>query len=88
MANFDHYPRENACSSGATLERGRRVRMMSFGAISVVSSMVLSVVVRVIGRFSCKVYVKSGRIHLNPFGHLKFFCHTVSVLARWPLTKS
>jgi hypothetical protein len=34
--------------------------MMLFGAISVVSAMVLSVVVRVIRQFSCRVYVKSG----------------------------
>ncbi len=30
----------------------------------------------------------TSRSHLNRFGHLTFFCHCVSLLARWPLTKS
>jgi hypothetical protein len=28
------------------------------------------------------------RRHLNQIGHLTFFGHSVSALARWPLTKS
>jgi hypothetical protein len=35
---------------------------MLFGAICIASAVVLSVVVRVIGRFSSRVYVKSGTI--------------------------
>jgi hypothetical protein len=36
--------------------------MMLFRAISIASALVLSVVVRVIRRFSCRVYVKSVTI--------------------------
>ncbi len=36
--------------------------MMLFGVISIASAMVLSVVVKVIWRFSGRVYVKSGMI--------------------------
>ncbi len=55
-------PARGPCSSGVTPGRGGKAGTMLFGAISIVSAMVVSVVVRVIGQFSCRVYVKSGTI--------------------------
>jgi hypothetical protein len=53
-------PSPGACTTEATLGRGGREGMPLFDAISISSAMVFSVVVRVMGPFSCRVYVKSG----------------------------
>ena len=53
-------PERGACTSGATPGRGGRAGMVSFGAISVVSAMVVRVIWRVARLTCCRVYVKSG----------------------------
>ncbi len=53
-------PSPGTCTNGARLGRGGREGMPLFDAISISSAMVFSVVVRVMGRFSCRVYLKSG----------------------------
>ena len=53
-------PARGMCTSGATPRRGGRAGMVSFGAISVVSAMVVRVIWRVARLTCCRVYVKSG----------------------------
>ncbi len=49
------------CMSGAAPGRGGRVGMVSIGAISITSVMVVRVIWRVRECFCCRVYMKSGR---------------------------
>ena len=48
------------CTSGEAPGSGVRAGMVSFGAISIVSAMVVIVIVRVARLICCRVYVKYG----------------------------
>jgi hypothetical protein len=49
------------CTSGAAPGSGGRGGMVLFGAISVMSTMVVRMIWGVMGWSSCRVYVKSGK---------------------------
>jgi hypothetical protein len=53
-------PAPKMCTSGAAPGRGGRGGMVLFGVISITLAMVVRVILRVLGLFSCRVYVKSG----------------------------
>ncbi len=53
-------PVPGMCTSGAALGRGERAGIVSFGAISVMSAMVVSVFWRVRECVCCRVYMKFG----------------------------
>ena len=53
-------PLPGVCTSGAAPGRGGRVGMVLFGPISMSSAMVVRVILRALGLFSCRVNVKSG----------------------------
>jgi hypothetical protein len=53
-------------ASGDVPGRGGRVGMTLFGAFPIAYVIVFSVVVTVMGWFSCRVYTKSGRMIHHP----------------------
>jgi hypothetical protein len=53
-------PLPGMCTSGAAPRRGGRVGIVLFVPISVLSAMVVRVISRVLGLFSCRVYVRFG----------------------------
>jgi hypothetical protein len=53
-------PAPRMCTSGAAPGRGGRVGMVLFRPNSVTLAMVVRVILKVLGLFSCRVYVQSG----------------------------